>query len=86
MSTIEKDKKLKPWLTNKIDLDDELKRLGLKKSDLKLGLKNRPVILDTVNNPVDRVHRTKLVDSLFVVHLFLAYCKVPGHRLIPSAT
>ena len=36
------------------DLDAELRRLGLKKTDLKLT-GQRPIILDTINNDVDRV-------------------------------
>ena len=56
LAGIERDRKLKPWLTNKVDLEHEIRRLGLKKSDLKLGIQKKPVILDTVNNPVDRVY------------------------------
>jgi hypothetical protein len=36
------------------DLHDELKKLGLKKKDLKLS-EDAPLVLDTVNNPVHRV-------------------------------
>ena len=36
------------------DLNAELRRLGLKKTDLKLS-GAKPIILDTINNPVDRV-------------------------------
>ena len=50
-----KDRQLKPWLTNSKDLDVEMRELGLRKKDLKLDEKNPPVVLDVVNNPVDRV-------------------------------
>ena len=52
--SIENAKVLKPWLTNKKDLAAELRRLGLKKTDLKLT-GPKPIILDTINNPVDRI-------------------------------
>ena len=58
METLGKDKKLKPWMTNGEDLEKELKRLGLRKEDLRLDRK--PVMLDPENNLVDRV-RTVLV-------------------------
>ena len=50
-----KDKKLKPWLTNKNDLEVEMKQLGLRKKDLHLDDKDQPIVLDVVNNPIDRV-------------------------------
>ena len=50
-----KDKKLKPWLTNKNDLELEMKQLGLRKKDLRLDDKDQPIVLDVVNNPIDRV-------------------------------
>ena len=53
METLGKDKKLKPWMTNGEDLEKELKRLGLRKEDLRLDRK--PVMLDPENNLVDRV-------------------------------
>jgi hypothetical protein len=53
LETLGKDKKLKPWMTNGEDLEKELRKLGLKKEDLRLDRK--PVILDPQNNVVDRV-------------------------------
>ena len=44
-----------PWLSNKKELDTEMRKLGLIKEDLKLDLEDQPVLLDVVNNPVDRV-------------------------------
>ena len=55
MPDLERDKKLKPWLTNSADLDMEMRQLGLKKKDLKLDENTQPIVLDVVNNPVDRV-------------------------------
>ena len=55
MPDMQKNKKLKPWLTNKIDLEMEMKQLGLKKKDLRLDDTDLPVVLDVVNNPIDRV-------------------------------
>ena len=52
--SIQNAKVLKPWLTNKKDLAAELRKLGLKKTDLKLT-GPKPIILDTINNPVDRI-------------------------------
>ena len=53
---IEKDKKkLKPWILNKNELEREMKQLGLRKEDLLLDEKIQPVVLDVMNNPVDRV-------------------------------
>ena len=52
---LEKEKQFKPWLTNKHELELEMKRLGLRKEDLRLDVKNQPIVLDVVNNPVDRV-------------------------------
>ena len=40
------------------DLQDELKRCGLKKTDLKLT-GEAPLYLDTVNSDVDRVGRSQ---------------------------
>ena len=55
MPDMQKNKKLKPWLTNKIDLEKEMKQLGIKKKDLRLDDTDQPVVLDVVNNPIDRV-------------------------------
>jgi hypothetical protein len=53
LETLGKDKKLKPWMTNGEDLEKELRKLGLRKEDLRLDRK--PVMLDPENNVVDRV-------------------------------
>ena len=48
-------KKLKPWMTNRIDLELEMKELGLRRKDLKLDRGEHPVVLDVINSDVDRV-------------------------------
>ena len=50
-------KDMKPWLSNKKDLEDEIIKLGINKKDLNLGTNSaeKPIYLDVVNNPVDRV-------------------------------
>ncbi len=53
LETLGRDRKLKPWMTNGEDLEKELKRLGLRKEDLRLDKK--PLVLDPANNIVDRV-------------------------------
>ncbi len=58
LESLGKDRKLKPWMTNGEDLERELKRLGLKKEDLRLD--KRPVLLDPANNMVDRVGASSL--------------------------
>ena len=63
METLGKDKKLKPWMTNGEDLEKELKRLGLRKEDLRLDRK--PVMLDPENNLVDRVRIPRVGNLLF---------------------
>ena len=63
MPDMQKNKKLKPWLTNKIDLEKEMKQLGIKKKDLRLDDTDQPVVLDVVNNPIDRVILQYLIIS-----------------------
>ena len=48
-------KKLKPWMTNRVDLELEMKELGLRRKDLKLDRGEHPVVLDVINSDVDRV-------------------------------
>lgn len=68
-----RDRQIKPWLSNKKDLEDELLKLGIRlnliikclfdenlyfsKKDLNLGINtdDKPIYLDVINNPVDRV-------------------------------
>ena len=50
-----RDRECKPWLSNKKELEEELEKLGITKKDLNLGSEEKPVYLDTINNPVDRV-------------------------------
>ena len=87
MPDMQKNKKLKPWLTNKIDLEMEMKQLGLKKKDLRLDDTDQPVVLDVVNNPIDRV----ILQYLIIANnLWSRPCsadrQVPWHWLIPAAT
>ena len=55
MPEMERVRDLKPWLTNKLDIESEMKLLGLKKKDLRLDEKNQPIVLDVANNHIDRV-------------------------------
>ena len=48
-----RDKNYKPWRSNKRELETELRTLGIRKADLKLC--EKPLFLDVVNNPVDRL-------------------------------
>ena len=68
-----RDRQIKPWLSNKKDLEEELLKLGIRlnliikcpfdenlsfsKKDLNLGINtdDKPIYLDVINNPVDRV-------------------------------
>ena len=68
-----RDRQIKPWLSNKKDLEEELFKLGIRlnliikcpfdenlsfsKKDLNLGINtdDKPIYLDVINNPVDRV-------------------------------
>ena len=49
------DRQTKPWLSNRKELEDELKKLGITKNDLNLNVSDKPILLDVINNPVDRV-------------------------------
>ena len=36
-------------------MEDELQKLGITKKDLNLNVGDKPIVLDVINNPVDRV-------------------------------
>lgn len=40
-----------------------MRTLGIRKADLKLNDCEKPLILDVVNNPVDRVGQTELLNT-----------------------
>ncbi|XP_023337528.1 uncharacterized protein LOC111708396 [Eurytemora carolleeae] len=60
LQTLSRSKGVKPWESNEEELNKELRRLGLKKEDLKLDKK--PLLLDPANNPIDRV-KAKYMDT-----------------------
>ena len=79
IATVKAVNKLKPWQTNKAvkpdkgywdsliknqDLNAELRKLGLKKKDLKLS-GDAPLLLDTENSAVDRVGLASCPARLF---------------------
>ena len=51
------DRQIKPWLSNRKELEDELRKLGITKKDLNLNIGDKPIFLDVINNPVDRVSK-----------------------------
>ena len=83
-----RERELKPWNSNSKDLEDELKKLGITKDDLKLGNSSvdKPLYLDIVNNPVDKVGVLKKVELKIYFEFFIVEGKVYGHWYILETT
>ena len=64
-----RDKQYKPWRSNKRELETELRTLGIRKADLKLNDCEKPLFLDVVNNAVDRVGQTEILNSQYKARL-----------------
>ena len=91
-----RERKAKPWMSNKKELEEELQKLGIRKKDLNLGsaTEEKPIYLDTINNPVDRVNELKLhwhCNTLWsasknIKSSISVNCKIHGYRNLSSST